>query len=784
MLNELTENYKPFMNKIAYLYSNLESLPIKNKEKVKSFLEEIVVNDGLLNVVYKKGSHPRLYAKNTSIQDIESVVTNFILENSEYVEIDMSSAISNVIELICENNGIQTQQLKYYNRNRQSIIDKLYDGDKDKLKAWINKAFCSKVEEIQTTNIFEENLLKDIKIIQDHIYDNLDYEHYKNIAMENQLSKNQNNFKGSLLSYVYSEIETEIVQKAISFYTKETNKVPFCIKFDGFIAPRVSQEFIEQLNKHTGFIFTIKEINNKKIDSFIQDKQYEISNIKAQYYINILNKNKISLNDYSDGNIADTAILLFGQDYICVDETFYVYIDDNWVTSSIGLINNTMCDKLLKVYRTLSIHYNSLIMKMTAESDEYKSHKQKLTDLNKLIDKIESTSGSNNVFSKFKNKLITRRDKIQFNISLPDIVVFDNIAFNVNNGIQYKVKKTDYNTYTTGYEYVKPTRKQLNEVEQLFISVFPNEEIRKCYLSILKSSLKGERQEKFIMATGRGRNGKGMLNELMLMTLGPEYSYSGNITALTRPLKDGPNPELAGLHLKRFVKYEEPNNSDKILLGNIKKLTGEAQLNARACHSNQTQIRVLMTSVFECNTKPNLDGDIGDAEIERFILTQFENYFTDDPEELKNNPKARPINTKLKTLEYQKNIRCAFFDYIVKYGENTIYVPECVKKITRQYLLENDDLFSFFQDSFEKTANNEDMVTIKQIMNAFKKSQVYECLTKQQKRKYTEAKLKEKIEQNPELRKSFKPKYKNINSVIVGWKPKQEIIEECEIEDI
>jgi phage/plasmid-associated DNA primase len=275
------------------------------------------------------------------------------------------------------------------------------------------------------------------------------------------------------------------------------------------------------------------------------------------------------------------------------------------------------------------------------------------------------------------------------------------------------------------------------------------------------------------MAEGRGRNGKGMLNELLLMTLGTDYAYTGNITALTQKIKDGPNPELASLNLKRFVKFEEPNHSDKILLGNIKKYTGEGMLNSRECHSNKTLTILLLTMIFECNNKPNLDGEIGDAEIERFILVLFETYFTSDPQELKENPNAKPIDTTLKLPEVQRSLRCAFFDYIVKNGENELYVPDCVKERTKKYLLENDDLFTFFTSCFEKTEEEGKFITIKEVMNAFKSSDVYDCLTKQQRRRYTESKLKEKISENPELRKSFKSKHKNINSVMVGWKRKE-----------
>ena len=157
------ENYKTEINKVEYLYNNLDNISgLQNKEQVKHFLEEIIVNNGELDVTYTKKSYGRLYAEGASIQMIPSVIRNYLLENKDLVEIDMKSAITNVIENICDEEHIDIPELKYYNRNREHIIDKYYDGDKEKCKSFVNKAMSSNTDLVETHNTFEEKVLKEI----------------------------------------------------------------------------------------------------------------------------------------------------------------------------------------------------------------------------------------------------------------------------------------------------------------------------------------------------------------------------------------------------------------------------------------------------------------------------------------------------------------------------------------------------------------------------------------------------------------------------------------------
>ncbi len=142
----------------------------------------------------------------------------------------------------------------------------------------------------------------------------------------------------------------------------------------------------------------------------------------------------------------------------------------------------------------------------------------------------------------------------------PFIFAFKNQAFDLKTGQPYTIKKEDYVTQNTGRDYVEPTAQQLTTVAKVIESIFPDHEVRKCYLSVLRLCLSGEHPEKLFIANGQGRNGKGLINELAFKLLG-EYAYKLSIEVLTKEVKKtGANPELANLHKKRMVVSSEPED--------------------------------------------------------------------------------------------------------------------------------------------------------------------------------------------------------------------------------
>lgn len=794
------------IKRVCYLYKNLdEFLPslypkCKTDEEIKieglklqNFLEHIIMNNGKIEVHYKK-KEGRSFGKN-SIQGISNSVRNFLLENKGLVDIDIENAICAIMIPVFQKHNIKCNKLKYYYENRQEVIAKYYNNDKQKCKDFINSSFYKNADWIETNNKFEIKIKNEIKNFQDSIFELEEYENFRVSSQESCNVKNSDNFKGTMTNHIYVSLEDMLLNEATRFYKEQTNKKIITKMFDGFLSEEEKSFELQKLSTHIGELmntgephkinYIYKPIKNDTtiIKSMPKDFIYDVRRIKSKYYLKKMKLNNIDIFDSSDGTYSEIINLFYSNDFIFQEEDIYIYYNNKWIQNNPHLIKSFIEEKLKDIYNIILNEFVQSKIESTAgtpgypslgaetQDEEQKKYDKKITDMIKVSKKIKYDATKNAILNSLKTNLSKRLDKIEFDVSLPYAICFNNKSFDIRTGEEIQIKKLDYITFTTGYDYVKPSDNDMYEIETIINNIFPNEENKKTYLSILWTCLCGVRQEKFFMANGGGRNGKGLINELMIITLGNDYSYTGHINTLTKELKSGANPELAQLNKKRFVKFEEPNDNDMLNLGNIKKITGEGFLNARNCNSNNTKCLLHLTAIFECNKRPNLNGTIDRSIIDRFVNIYFSSYFTSDEKELLENPNAKPINLNYKQLEWQQAIRCSFFDYIVKYAEKTLYISKEVKSQTREYLLDNDDMFSWFNTAYVKT-EDESILSVKDILKEYKLSDFYYNLSKNDKRKNNEKNFKDKIMTNIELKKYYKDRYKNLRSVIIGWKLK------------
>jgi phage/plasmid-associated DNA primase len=762
-----------------------------NMKSLEKFLEYVAYKDGIVDVSYKTDKDGRMYGKPHTIQNISGVVRNFLLRGENLVDIDIVNAIGCVMMSICKKHNLECDTLAEYYNNRKNIIIKYYGGDKELCKDFVNSSFFKSWDWIKTSNTFEDNLKKDIKIIQEFMFIDEDYTKYKEHAIETCDLDNFDNVKGRTCNYAYADIECDILKKAMEYYQSQTNKEIRTPMYDGFIAEKTDTLNLSKLNElmtkllNSPVEFIYKPISQNIIPKMPDNFQSNINSIKAQYYYNFLESRKVKLTEADDSNFAEIMLNLYGDDFVFQHKLLSVYYEGKWYTNNDYLAKNYIQKKLSYVYlQIISYHFDLLRELGDGEDvkDRRKNIQETLKFLNKANNKLKFQTTLNTVLESFKTKLSGRCDKMEFDVSMPYVLCFKNKAFDTRTGLEYKVKKTDYITFSTGYDYEKPTLSEMKLVGEIIDSIFPNAEIKKTYMSILRTALTAIRQEKFFMANGCGRNGKGVINEFVLVMLGDEYAYTGNINLLTKQIGSGPNPEAANLNKKRFVKFEEPNDTDKLQLGNIKKLTGEGYLNARLCNSNDTKVKLDMTIIFECNNKPSLNGSVGEAIVDRFVDVLFSAYFTKDEDALQTNPNAKPINLEYKQLPFQQKHRCALFDYIIKYAEKDLYVADCVKSRTRDYLLDNDELFGWFVDTYEKSKDPNQILVVKDILFDYKDSDLYSNMSKSEKRKCNDNFFRQMVETNIELRKYYVERIQvgkvRYSSVLIGWKRKdQEYIE-------
>lgn len=522
-----------------------------------------------------------------------------------------------------------------------------------------------------------------------------------------------------------------------------------------------------------------KKANNYDFDSVNKKLEEQVNNISAgtiNYYAKLSNKDKyfdikikykISF-DCDDYSIAQTYLKLIADDIIISNNITYVYTGRLWKQDNTDkYLQISIINTLLDYYKKCINNTNNKIQSQidpTATS-LLEVFKKELTMIYTIISYIKSNNKQQHILKQVK--LFINESNIQFDKIKPYYFVFNNIAFDLQTGKEVIITKEDYITQSTGYDYVKPTQQKIDEIDTILKQILPNDDYRNCELSILKSCLTGIRVEKFILANGSGRNGKGIISQLMALLLGSQYFYQGNALTLTERLKTGSNVEIANMDSARMIVFSEPEENAGLCLGVIKALTGEDSINARGLYSSKTKTQLNATFILEVNGKPNINGKINDSAIERWININFPNCFTDNDDLVDNITKFKQ-NKLYKNLEWREGIKCALFDLLLNFEGNDIVIPKSIRDDTMDYLCDSDPLLKWFNEHYEFVSENGNnhIVKVCDMFNILKESNFYYNLSKKAKRdEYTKKGLIDKIKENVKLKQYFFEKEKRINDI-------------------
>lgn len=562
------------------------------------------------------------------------------------------------------------------------------------------------------------------------ILDNIDIKYWSSFDSWKQL----------ILSISTIDDKKEATELALKYSKKTTND-----NYDEEAVLKLLEVTTDKITKAT--IYYYSKLSNK--DNFYK--------IKAKYQINF---------DITDYSIAETYIKLIGDNIKICNKIPYIYEGRLWsADTDKKKIQRNIVKTLLEFYEKCNSRYMGLLKNINTDDDRYDKYTKTLNKINDILFSIKSDSKQNSIL---KQVLLFIEDEKEdfFDKVKPQFFVFNNTAFDMFTGEEVKIDKYDYITQSAGYNYEKPTEEKVNKMKKLIEEILTDEDTRNCYLSVLKSCCVGIRQEKFILANGAGRNGKGIISQLMRIMLGNEYYYQGNCCTLTQQIKSGANPEIANMDKKRMVMFSEPEENASLYLGVIKALTGEDTTNARGLYSSKTETTLVPTIILEVNGKPNINGKINDSAIERWININFRNLYTDN-DEIVDNVRIFKQNTLYKQQSWRLEMRCALFEMLKDFQHNTIIMPKSVRSNTLDYLLENDSILKWFNQHYKIVNENKDenIFKISDIYNFFKESDFYINLSKKQKREdFSKKGFIDKIKENVKL-KAYYHDRKKINDI-------------------
>lgn len=518
-------------------------------------------------------------------------------------------------------------------------------------------------------------------------------------------------------------------------------------------------------------------------------------------HINIKLKYTDKLNDsldlnFNDMSIGKCVIELINDEVFLKDGIWYLYEEEYEVWTCIETpdeimrFENYIYTIAHTIYsRAFEISRRKL-KELDNESEDFDKEKKRYAKICSLILKIGDVSRIQRIAKAVKMLLCRVKNDIKLNNN-PNLFCFDDKTIDLITGKEYQRNKYDYITITCGYAYKKATRSEYNTIDTILKQVFPNPEIRKTYASILFKSLTGEHIEKFVICNGKGRNGKGVINEQLAATLGGKnnYYYKGKISTITEKLGSGATPEIADMNNKRVAIFTEPEQHMSLYVATVKALTGDSEMTARKLYTNSSEVNLKFLMMLECNKIPKINGTIGIAEIERFIVVEFNSLFLDSITESVINPSnvgnKHPVNEKLKNTDHQDIHKHAFFEWIMTNAPKDLYVAECVKDKTKSYLQSCDDIISFLDETIEyvgydvEDINNQYYVSSKDLFQLFKESTIYLNMNKMEKRKYNYVRFKEDLRTNQKFAEHYVEKcYKGgvarkKNNILLGWKMKE-----------
>ena len=517
----------------------------------------------------------------------------------------------------------------------------------------------------------------------------------------------------------------------------------------------------------------------------------EYYKIRAKYYA-------VNGGDNTDGDIAETFIRLYGQDYICGTYSYFF----NGTIWRIDEGNNALfcaVNEDLPNYYREAITPSNLPLRSEEDNAIFKQ-------TNKNIARIRSESGCKAVSKLVIMKL--KRDYAKNPISMelnPYCFCFNDVCFDLRTGEKMIPEREDYMYLSTGYNYNKPTQEAIELVENLFTQIYPDKQLCDFYKLVLATGMVGQTLEKFIICSGGGGNGKSMLNEFftnMLGNFGSGYAYEAPNGILLKTLPTKNAPEIASMRDKRFVLYREPDTdeADRATLkcSTIKELTGNQQINARMNHSNDNVCPIKGTHILECNEKPSMGGRKDNGIGRRLLEIEHTSRFTGDTDEVCEEEHIYKADTRLKENSFKQKYRTALFHIVmssyvefVKTGKSfEEIVPERVKEKTKSYLQDSDELYSFIVEKYDFIEDKTEVITLKEVFKVYKEFRLAERLSAREMRKITEKNFKETIKLNVNMKKIYKERLRGgwvkakynkaeLTNVFVGLRRK-EIFEEEE----
>ena len=351
---------------------------------------------------------------------------------------------------------------------------------------------------------------------------------------------------------------------------------------------------------------------------------YFASQDSHEEYIKFKNENSTKYIEKSiDGSHSDLAKVLyseFGNQFVCASiesKNWFKFNGNVWEHIESGVdLRRKISDELPNRYHEVytSFFKNLMEAEKNGNKGEAAMWEKRIKLVSVLIKNLGSTPFKNNVMREATDEFYDSRFKEKLDLN-PYLIAFKNGVYDLNNNVFRKGRPEDFLSKTLGVEYKEYDLKDddITDVMNFLERIFPDPSLLKYFLDMASDVfVGGNHQKKVYFWLGDGDNGKTMLQSLMEYMMGKQLSvkFDTNLITGKKPSQGQAHAELAraggGV---RWAVLEEPDKTEQINIGVMKKLSGNDSFWARDLFEkgkDTREIQPLFKLVFICNRLPNI----------------------------------------------------------------------------------------------------------------------------------------------------------------------------------
>ena len=562
------------------------------------------------------------------------------------------------------------------------------------------------------------DMLKDISIIK--TLDNIKHEFPNNKLDINNIMKGYN--------YIYIDINDkycpiygkehydnsnylEITKSGIIMKCRDCN----CI---GKIYPNNKEINITMNTINTIFNVTIN--NNYSLKE--EDIEIEILNVTDDSILNNLLSDTLNCTNGKAYDLAKILYHLFNNEFR-FDSRYkdWYYFKNRWIKCNNKLrtkISNDIVDYYKLMKNTIKKNYKQKDTNKIVDNNNINNidnnneiqYKCKIKKIDNLIGDLKTTAFKNNIIKEaeeiFTDNHENILDKLDNDVYL---LGFNNGVYDIKNKCFREIRSDDYISMSVGYDYIDENSIYYDKSMELKLLTFleeiqPEIKQREYVLIYLSTSLIGLNiLQHFVVFLGEGRNGKGMITNLLSSTFG-DYFSSFKSKLLTKPSTDAnlADPMILDLRKRRICIGSEPEKNERINTGFTKLLTGRDKIKTRYNHGNDMiEFEVNFKIILLCNAVPEADQD-DKAYRKRLKCIGFPTTFVDNPK----NDNEKKINYNLNVDCFKQYFILLLIKYYNKYETEGLPQNEQIEDLTNRINTENNKSLEFMINKTEISEGN------------------------------------------------------------------------------